>query len=144
MLRLARAGTHLSPPRGKPCRGHGRYVTASASALGGASKPEGAHRGVRHLEGPLKLRLDRQQPVEIIRVAVAAAEFPHRVHAAHHAPGDFRRIVDDDGEALERLRPERAGDEAADLLEVRRCIARPGEYDGERLVAIGRIEQYPS
>src|SRR5205807_754053 len=84
------------------------------------------------------------QPVEIIRVAVTAAEFPHRVHAAHHAPGDFRRIVDDDGEALERLRPERAGDEAADLLEVRRGVARPGEYDGERLVAIGRIEQYPS
>src|SRR5437763_15802261 len=47
MLRLARAGTHLSPPRGKPCRGHGRYVTASASAsaLGGASKPVSAPAG---------------------------------------------------------------------------------------------------
>ena len=54
---------------------------------------------------------------------------------------DFGRIVDDDGEAAQRLLAERAGDEAADVLEVGGALARAREHDGKRLLAVGRIQQ---
>ena len=66
---------------------------------------ERAHRRVRDLEGLLELRLNRQQPVEVVRVAVLAAELAYRLHAAYQAPGHFRRVIDDGGEPPQRLAP---------------------------------------
>src|SRR5487761_852532 len=67
-----------------------------------AMELERAHRLVRDLEGPLELRLDREQPVEVVGIAAQLAELAHALDAAHHAAPDLGGIVDDDGETLRR------------------------------------------
>src|SRR6185312_3084194 len=108
-----------------------------------AIERERAHRLVRDLERPLKLRLDREQPVEVVGIAALLAKLAHGFDAAHHAAGDLGGIVDDDGEALGRRLAERAGDEAADVLEIRGALARTGENDRQRLILVRGIENDP-
>ena len=65
----------------------------------------------------------------------------HCLHAAHHVTPDFGRVVDDDGEAAQRLLAERADDEAAHVLEIGGAVARAGEHHGKGLLAVGGIQQ---
>jgi len=64
---------------------------------------EAAHGGVRDLERSLKIRSDRKQPVEVVRVVMLLAVHAHGVHAVRQMARDFRRIAGDHREALERL-----------------------------------------
>ncbi len=106
-----------------------------------AMQLEGAHRFVRDLERPLELRLDGQQPVVVVRVAVQPAEFAHLIHAAHQLPPDLGRIVDDHREAACSLGPERAADEVQDVLEIGRGLAWTGEHHREGLLPVCRIHE---
>src|SRR6185437_12524405 len=91
-------------------------------------------------EGPLELRLDREQPVEVVRIAVLLAERAHRLDAVHHAARDFGGIVDDDAETLRRRLAERAGNEAADVLEICATLPRACQNHGQRLLRVRGIE----
>src|SRR5260370_6885909 len=70
-----------------------------------------------------------------------AAELADLRHAAHHVPGDFRRIIDDDGEAPHRVRSERGTYETHDVIEIDRAFPGSREYDGKGLLAIRRLQQ---
>ena len=106
-----------------------------------AVQAQGAHRGVGHLEGPLELGVDAQQPVVVVGVGLAATGLAHGLDAAVHDARDLGRVVDDDADALERGGAERAGEEGADALEVFRARARTGEHQRERLRGVRRVEQ---
>ncbi len=69
------------------------------------------------------------------------AEFAHRAHPAHQLPPDFRRIVDNDGQAARGFLAQRAADEPQDVFEVGCAGARPGQHHRKRLLPIGRIQQ---
>ena len=101
-----------------------------------------SHRRVRHFEGLLEGLADPQQPVEVVRIGMLAAEFAHVVEAAIHDPRDFSRIVDHDPQPIGRLRTERADQELPDLLEVRGAALRTRQHHREGLRRVRRIQQY--
>ena len=71
-------------------------------------------RSKRHLESVIYL----QAPVEVIRIALALAEFAHFFNPCLHFLRDQFWIVDDDFVQLLRFFPQRYFDEVIDLLEV--------------------------
>src|ERR1700730_5934649 len=70
-----------------------------------------------------------------------AAELAHLRHAAHHVPGDLRRIIDDDSEAARSILSERGTYETQDVIEIDRAFLGAREYDGKGLLAVRRLEQ---
>src|SRR5688572_31877902 len=104
---------------------------------------EARHRDMAHVEWLLERRRDPQQPVVVVRVAGPAPRAAHGIEAALHLARDLGRVVDDDPVALPRLLAQRVADEAVELAEVAGAFARPGEYQRQGLVRIGRVEQDP-
>ena len=102
---------------------------------------QAGHVFVGRVERALEAFVDLQQPVEVEGVVALAAELLHRLEAGGHLARHFGRVVDDD--LIVRLRRFAQGgtDERVQLLQVRRCVFRPGEDDGERQVAVVRVHE---
>ncbi len=106
-----------------------------------AMQLERPHRLVRHLEGLLEFRLNRQQPVEVIRIVVLPAELADGIHAPDELAADLRRIVDDHGETTHGRVAERAAHELQDVLEITRAGTWAGQHHREGLLPIRRIHE---